>query len=413
MTDATDPSPSSSWHLSDIRELAQLLTLALPAAVEITEAVHQAVLSGMGFKGRDEGKTGGITGLVYKGVHGTANTLSSGINHLLSRLPATPPPHQIPETPKRAALIATLNGVLGDKLVEHHNALATPMALRYQGKPLDWQAMPKDLPREGRVLLMIHGLCMNDLQWQTEHQGKPVNHGEQLAAALGYLPLYLRYNSGLPIAQNGQQLALLLEQLLVHWPGELKKITIMGYSMGGLVARSACHHAGVAGLTWPAHLANLIFLGTPHHGAPLEHAGHWLEQLLPTTAYSEPFVRLTRLRSAGIKDLRHGKVIDEVAQPAPAAPLHDPRVPLPLPCSVNCYAIAATTAAKRSLLADRLIGDGLVPLRSALGQHNEARHQLAFLPAHTLIVYHTSHMALLSSPQVGQQLLRWLSPLQL
>ncbi|MDP4376027.1 hypothetical protein QSH65_24555, partial [Escherichia coli] len=83
----------------------------------------------------------------------------------------------------------------------------------------------------------------------------------------------------------------------------------MGYSMGGLVARSACHHAGVAGLTWPAHLANLIFLGTPHHGAPLEHAGHWLEQLRPTTAYSEPFVRLARLRSAGIKDLRHGKVI--------------------------------------------------------------------------------------------------------
>ncbi|MGL5554669.1 MAG: alpha/beta hydrolase, partial [Aeromonas veronii] len=136
-------------------------------------------------------------------------------------------------------------------------------------------------------------------------------------------------------------------------------------------------------------------------------------QLLPATAYSEPFVRLARLRSAGIKDLRHGKVIDEVAQPDPAAPLRDPRVPLPLPCSVNCYAIAATTAAKRSLLADRLIGDGLVPLRSALGQHNEARHQLAFLPAHTLIVYRTSHMALLASPQVGQQLLRWLSPLQL
>ena len=135
MTDATDPSPSSSWHLSDIRELAHLLTLALPAAVEITEAVHQAVLSGMGLKGRDEGKTAGITGLVYKGVHGAANTLSSGINHLLSRLPATPPPHQIPETPKRAALIATLNGVLGDKLVEHHNALATPMTCAIRASP--------------------------------------------------------------------------------------------------------------------------------------------------------------------------------------------------------------------------------------------------------------------------------------
>ncbi|MFM5589784.1 esterase/lipase family protein [Aeromonas veronii] len=411
MTDAADKSPSS-WHLSDIRELAQLLTQALPATVQITEAVHQAVLGGMGIKGREKGKTAGLTGLIYKGVHGAANSLGSGINGLLARLPLPTQP-SVAETPKRAALLATLNGVLGDKLVEHHNALATPMTLRYQGKLLDWQAIPEDLPREGRVLLMIHGLCMNDLQWQTEHQGKQVNHGEQLAAALGYQPLYLRYNSGLPIAQNGQALALLLEQLLAHWPGELKEITIMGYSMGGLVARSACHHAGVAGLTWPAHLANLIFLGTPHHGAPLEHAGHWLEQLLPTTAYSEPFVRLARLRSAGIKELRHGKVIDAVAPPDPAVPSQDPRAPLPLPSGVNCYAIAATTAAKRSLLADRLIGDGLVPLRSALGQHNEARHQLAFLPAHTLIVYRTSHMALLANPQVGQQLLRWLSPLQL
>ncbi|MFQ2918826.1 esterase/lipase family protein [Aeromonas allosaccharophila] len=411
MTDTTEKSPSS-WHISDIRELAQLLTLALPAAVEITEAVHQAVLSGMGIKGRDEGKTSGITGLVYKGVHRAANTLGSGINGLLNRLPPTPPLHHIPETPKRAALIATLNGVMGDALVESHNALATPMTLRYQGEPLDWQAMPTDLPREGRVLLMVHGLCMNDLQWQTLYQGEPVNHGEQLANALGYQPFYVRYNSGLPIAQNGQALALLLEQLLTHWPGDLKEITIMGYSMGGLVARSACHHAGVTGLTWPARLTNLIFLGTPHHGAPLEHAGHWLEQLLPASAYTEPFVRLTRLRSTGIKDLRHGKVIETLAPPDPAVPMRDPREPLPLPCGVNCYAIAATTAAKRSLLADRLIGDGLVPLRSALGQHSEARHQLAFLPAHTLIVYRTSHMALLGSPQVGQQLLRWLSPLQ-
>ncbi|MGU5682000.1 esterase/lipase family protein [Aeromonas allosaccharophila] len=411
MTDTTEKSPSS-WHISDIRELAQLLTLALPAAVAITEAVHQAVLSGMGIQGRDEGKTSGITGLVYKGVHGAANTLGSSINGLLTRLPPTPPLHHIPETPKRAALIATLNGVMGDALVESHNALATPMTLRYQGEPLDWQAMPTNLPREGRVLLMVHGLCMNDLQWQTLYQGEPVNHGEQLANALGYQPLYVRYNSGLPIAQNGQALALLLEQLLTHWPGDLKEITIMGYSMGGLVARSACHHASQAGLTWPAHLANLIFLGTPHHGAPLEHAGHWLEQLLPASAYTEPFVRLTRLRSTGIKDLRHGKVIETLAPPDPAVPMRDPREPLPLPCGVNCYAIAATTAAKRSLLADRLIGDGLVPLRSALGQHSEARHQLAFLPAHTLIVYRTSHMALLGSPQVGQQLLRWLGSLQ-
>ncbi|MFM4930313.1 esterase/lipase family protein [Aeromonas dhakensis] len=409
MTQPTAPPPASSWHLADIRELTRLFIQALPATIQLTEAVHQAVLNGMGFKGREEGKTAGITGLVYKGVHGAASTLGSGLHTLLARLPPAPPLQHIPDTPGRAALLATLNGVMGDKLVESHNALATPMTLRYLGKPLSWQSLPAQLPPRGRVLLMVHGLCMNDLQWQTRHQDTSVNHGEMLAKALGYVPIYVRYNSGLSIVQNGQALARQLEQLATHWPGGLGEISVLAYSMGGLVIRSACHNADMAALAWPAHLKNLLFLGTPHHGAPLESVGHWLERLLPVTAYSEPFVRLAQLRSAGIKDLRHGKVMEPCPALSPlSSPLADPRTPLPLPGGVRCFAIAATTAAKRSLLADRLIGDGLVPLRSALGLHDEARHQLAFLPAHTMIAYRTSHMALLGSPQVARLLLHWL-----
>nr|WP_279007413.1 alpha/beta hydrolase [Aeromonas jandaei] len=406
MTDAADKSPSS-WQLSDIRELAQLLTQALPATVQITEAVHQAVLGGMGIKGREKGKTAGLTGLIYKGVHGAANSLGSGINGLLARLPLPTQP-SVAETPKRAALLATLNGVLGDKLVEQQNALATPMTLRYQGKPLDWQTMPADLPHTGRVLLMIHGLCMNDLQWYTNYEGKSVNHGEAVAKALGYLPLYLRYNSGLSIASNGQALALQLEDLCDQWPGAIKQLSVLAYSMGGLVIRSACHYAQTHSLRWPKRLQHLIFLGTPHHGAPLESAGHWLEQLLPVTPYSMPFVKLTRIRSQGIRDLRHGKVIDASRNNRERTIGRDPRQPLPLPSGVACFAIAGTTSAKRTLLAERLIGDGLVPLRSALGLHRERAHQLDFPPEHTLIVYRTTHMALLGSQEVGAQLLDWL-----
>ncbi|WP_421217719.1 esterase/lipase family protein [Aeromonas jandaei] len=406
MTDAADKSPSS-WHLSDIRELAQLLTQALPATVQITEAVHQAVLGGMGIKGREKGKTAGLTGLIYKGVHGAANSLGSGINGLLARLPLPTQP-SVAETPKRAALLATLNGVLGDKLVEQQNALATPMTLRYQGKPLDWKDIPTDLPHAGRVLLMIHGLCMNDLQWHTSYEGKSVNHGEAVARELGYLPLYLRYNSGLSIASNGQALALQLEDLSDRWPGAIKQLSVLAYSMGGLVIRSACHYAQIHSLHWPERLRHLIFLGTPHHGAPLESAGHWLEQLLPVTPYSMPFVKLTRIRSQGIRDLRHGKVIDPSRNNRERTIGRDPRQPIPLPSGVACFAIAGTTSAKRTLLAERLIGDGLVPLRSALGLHRERAHQLDFPPEHTLIVYRTTHMALLGSPEVGAQLLDWL-----
>ncbi|WP_421261327.1 esterase/lipase family protein [Aeromonas jandaei] len=346
MTDAADKSPSS-WQLSDIRELAQLLTQALPATVQITEAVHQAVLGGMGIKGREKGKTAGLTGLIYKGVHGAANSLGSGINDLLARLPLPTQP-SVAETPKRAALLATLNGVLGDKLVEQQNTLATPMTLHYQGRPLDWKDIPADLPHAGRVLLMIHGLCMNDLQWQTSYQGKSINHGEAVARELGYLPLYLRYNSGLSIASNGQALALQLEGLCDRWPGTIKQLSVLAYSMGGLVIRSACHYAQTHSLRWPKRLRHLIFLGTPHHGAPLESAGHWLEQLLPVTPYSMPFVKLTRIRSQGIRDLRHGKVIYASRNNRERTIGRDPRQPLPLPSGVACFAIAGTTSANRS-----------------------------------------------------------------
>ncbi|WP_426007975.1 lipase family alpha/beta hydrolase [Aeromonas salmonicida] len=414
MNQSTEKQPVSSWHVSDIRELARLLTQALPAAIQITEAVHQAVLSGMGIKGKGEGKTRGITGFVYRGIHRAADQLGSGVNAVLARVPGPLAQEAIPEPPKRAALLATLNGVMGDKLVASHNALATPMTLRYLGAPLNWHAMPPELAGQSRVLLMVHGLCMNDLQWQTQTKGKDkeqtLNHGEILASTLGYVPVYLRYNSGLPISQNGQELASQLAQLATHWPGHISEISVLAYSMGGLVIRSACHYASQSEASWPDVLKNLVFLGTPHHGAPLEHAGHWLEQLLPATAYTEPFVRLARLRSAGIKDLRHGTLLDDQDHTRDTAST-DPRPPLPLPAGVACFAIAATTAAKRNLLADRLIGDGLVPLHSALGQHKEARHQLAFAPSHCWIAYRTSHMGLLGSPQVTHQLLHWLTPL--
>jgi len=133
--------------------------------------------------------------------------------------------------------------------------------------------------------------------------------------------------------------------------------------------------------------------------------------LLGSTAYSKPFVRLGQLRSAGITDLRHGLVLDEDWHGQDRfrrSP--DKRTPLPLPAGIACYTVAATTAGKRSLLADRLIGDGLVPLHSALGRHADARRTLASAKMSQMVVYRMNHMQLLSSPEVTRQLLHWLKP---
>jgi hypothetical protein len=64
-------------------------------------------------------------------------------------------------------------------------------------------------------------------------------------------------------------------------------------------------------------------------------------------------------------------------------------------------------------VADRLLGDGLVPLHSALGYHDEARRKLAFGQAAQWIAYRTSHLELLSSPAVTRQMVQWLAPQQL
>ena len=257
------------------------------------------------------------------------------------------------------------------------------------------------------LLLLVHGLCMNDTQWLRNGH----DHGAFLAQALGCTPVYLRYNSGLHTSINGRELAGQLERLVGAVAGAIESITVLGHSMGGLLARAAVFYGRQMGHRWPAQLKHLVFLGTPHHGAPLERAGHGVDVLLAASPFTAPFTRLGMLRSAGITDLRHGHVLDDDWQGRGRfdSP-HDHRVPLPLPEGVACFTVAATLAPQRGLLADRLTGDGLVPLRSALGQHDEAARRLVFAKDSQRTVYRTGHLELLSSPVVAQQLVQWLAP---
>ena len=415
MTPPTPQKPPRHLQLSDLRAAAQLASQATVGVVRIAEGVHQAVWRTLGApQGAQPGQTRGLTGLVYRTVEGSAQLLGQGAQGVLARLEPllASADAQAPGSPQREAVLAALNGVMGDRLAASHNPLATPMSLRWKGEALHWQALPPGMTTAvtGKVLLLIHGLCMNDLQWQAGPGTEQVDFGAALAASLGYTPVYLRYNTGQHTSDNGLALALQLEQLARHWPVPLQEITVLAHSMGGLVTRSAVAQARLQALQWPAHLQNIVFLGTPHHGAPLERAGHWVDQLLGTTPFSAPFARLAQLRSAGITDLRYGHVLAADWQGRDRfRRTPDSRVPVPLPDGVACYTVAATTAGQRSLLADRLVGDGLVPLRSALGQHDDAARTLAFAKPAQWIAYRTHHMALLHSPAVAQQVEHWLA----
>jgi len=404
-----DPTAAeAASHARALRGAAKLATDATTGLTDLVEAVHARVATLPGLSAPADGRTRGITGLVYKTVRGVTRAVGGSVDTLLSVLAPmlAARPDALPSV-EREAVLAALNGVLGDHLARTANPLGIRMALRSGGRalPLQRDALAAALPNAGaRPLLLIHGLCMNDLQWRRDGH----DHGQALAAALGFTPVYLHYATGLHVSTNGRALANLLEQFLAQWPHPIERLAIVAHSMGGLVTRSALHYGHAAGHHWPHRVDDVAFLGTPHHGAPLERAGQGVDMLLSATPYASPFARLARLRSAGITDLRHGNVVDEDWIGLDRfEDANDRRTPVPLPAGPRCHAIAGTVAAQDGL-ADKLLGDGLVPVASALGKHRLVRRTLKFTPDSQRVLENTGHLQLLSSPEVFERLHDWL-----
>lgn len=389
-----------------MRGTGRLIVDAVVGVTGIVEAMHRNISGLAPIVGPPrDGGTKGITGLVYRSVRGVSRVVGVGLDVALARL--EPLLKRRGTSPQREAVLAALNGVLGDHLDASDNPLAISMRLRKDGRPLTLgrQALEQEFPRPGaRLVVLVHGLCMNDLQWRREGQ----DHGAALARDLGYTPLYLHYNSGLHISTNGRAFAALLEQLVQAWPVPVRELVVIGHSMGGLVSRSACHYARRAGHAWPRRLKKLVFLGTPHHGAPLERAGGWLDFLAEISPYTAPFARLGRIRSAGVKDLRYGYVVDADWQGGGSTHGHQPRKRVPLPGGARCFAIAATRQPHAGRPHARLRGDGLVPVKSALGRHENAALSLPIPASRQSICYGLGHLGLLGSREVYDRILRWL-----
>lgn len=391
---------------ADLRGAAQLTTDAVDGLTSLVEAMHARIASLPGVAVAADERTRGITGLVYKSVRGVTRIVGGSVDALLGWLAPTLTTAGVGSLPQaeREAVVAALNGVIGDHLAATDNPLAITMAFRHQGKPLtlDRFAMRLRLRDAGpRPLVLLHGLCMNDLQWQRDGH----DHGAALAREAGYTPVYLHYNSGLSVSTNGRILAQQMERLLDAWPLPIERMVMVGHSMGGLVARSALHHAVLiqrGALRWPARVDDLVCLGTPHQGAPLESAGHGVDVLLGAAPYAAPLARLGKMRSAGINDLRHGNIVSS----GDGTQRQDA---VPLPASARCYAVAASLGAEGGSVKEQLLGDGLVPVASALGQHREPARRLAFLRDHQAVVHETNHLDLLSSAEVFGVMRAWLS----
>lgn len=391
---------------SHLRGLGRLAAEATLGVTELVEEVHRTVSVAPAPHGAPPvGRTRGITGAVYGSVRGVTRLVGSGVDAALERL--APLLGELAPSSRRDALVAALNGVLGDYLEATGNPLAIPMRLRRNGEDLVpgpgalAAAFPE--PPEGFVL-MPHGLCMNDAGWSREG----FEYGPALERELGLAAVHLVYNTGRHVSTNGRDLADLLETALAGVPVPPRGLSIVAHSMGGLVARSALHYAAAAGHAWPRLVRTLVFLGTPHHGAPLERLGNLVQAALGASPWSLPFARLGKIRSAGITDLRHGNLLDEDWEEDDRFARHgDPRHPMPLPRGVACFAVAATTAEEAAGPDARLPGDGIVPVESALGHHRDPERTLPFPPERTWIAARTGHFDLLGSPEVYARIRDW------
>jgi hypothetical protein len=393
--------------VSDLRGASRLTIDAIAGITGVVQAMHDAIAAGpVRIGGPLIAKAvNGTTGIVYASVRGVTRVVGAGIDLALRAF--TPAVSALDSPPARESVLAILNGVLGDHLAATANPLAIEMRLRRDGRILNLSraGLAAALPEAtSRIVVLVHGLCMSDLGWQRNGH----DHGAALARDLPATPVYLHYNSGLHISINGRAFAEQLEALVAHWPVPIEALYIVAHSMGGLVTRSAHHCALAAGLAWPGMLRKLVFLGTPHHGAPLERGGHWVDQIAATTRYTAPLALLGQVRSAGITDLRYAFLRDEDWQGHDRfARRGDLRRPMPLPKDVECYAIAARLGPRRAV-SGALVGDGLVPVSSALGRHRDAQFTLGFPPSHQAVIEQASHLDLLNHPEVYAHLLAWL-----
>lgn len=373
-----------------------------------------------------EGPAPGIAGKVHALVRAINGGLRGASDLALAPL-ADSLDKQLPPGPHRAAIVAALNGVCGDHLSRTNNPLAIAMSLRAlvgegaiaatsaSAELFDSQRRSLELyPRcEGfedaefcpgpHLLVLAHGLCMNELEWTAKQH----NHGHMLQEAFGYSPVFVHYNSGRHISTNGRELAEQITSLVERWPVPVESISFIGFSMGGLVVRSAMSIASEERLPWLERVEKAVYIGSPHHGSALERGGYWLQRAVAFSPYTAPLAALGKLRSDGITDLRHGNIADVDWQSYDQHQDNaDHRVPVPLPEGVAHYAIAASLSAPSSL---GLRSDGLVHPDSALGRHPLGARSLSFDADHQRLFYKVDHLGLLSHPGVAEQLKVWLA----
>jgi pimeloyl-ACP methyl ester carboxylesterase len=375
-----------------LKGLTKLVIQATKGTTDLVETMHSTIERGHLPLGESRATTtSGITGLVYKGIRGGTQLVGTSLDYAMQTVIPLLNDEIVPSR-KKDVFLSIINGVYGDRLLLTENELTLGMRFFYQNHAIDNQQSSNMKSPSTKIMLFIHGLCMSHHCWESGDK----NFSSNMAEALGYTPVYLDYNTGRCIGDNGQELATQLEQLVDIWPVAVSNITIIGHSMGGLVARSARYYGEGNNCRWVHLNKKMASIGTPHAGAPLEKVASVLENLMQLSPYAIPFTRLTKIRSQGIENLRHGEITTT----------GDKFVPLPI--DVEYFALAATLNKKEEFTAENFLGDGLVTPASAFGQGQDSTCTLLIPDQNKWLSYELGHNEMLTDAGVFKQLEAWL-----
>ena len=173
-------------HVDELRGATKLAIEATRGVTELVEAMHRDIASGPRVLGSPLAKPARVlTGLVYGSIKGVTNLIGAGVDAALARL--APVLGESAPGREREAVLAALNGVLGDYLQETHNPLAIVMSLRVDGQSLELQreVLAKEFPdNETRLLILVHGSSMCDGQWQRNRHDHGADASAQASGAL-------------------------------------------------------------------------------------------------------------------------------------------------------------------------------------------------------------------------------------
>ncbi|MBN1529753.1 MAG: alpha/beta hydrolase [Thermoleophilaceae bacterium] len=398
----------------EVRGLSDLAFGELRDAVGGIGAIHRAIakraFDGVGPAGAPvRAAHDAISAGAYAALRGAGALAGRGAGELLA-LRRRAGDRELSTTPSGSAVLAAINGLVGDELERRGSDLQEPMCVRVDGRPvaLEPSAVARVFPGARPALVVfVHGLMETEHAWSLGAARLGGTYASRLAEDVGCTPVHVRYNTGRHISENGRSLSDLLEALVDAWPVEVEQVALVGHSMGGLVSRSACHYASEGGARWVEHVRHVVSLGTPHMGAPLAQAVHWMSAGLHALPEVRPFGAFLRRRSAGIRDLRQGSLVDEDwtdCDPDALAAVALAEVPL-LDGATHCFVTATITRSDRHPLG-RLLGDALVLQPSGSGRSR--RRRIAFDEEYGVHVGGAHHLALLNHPHVYERMREWL-----